>query len=64
VEANFEDLAVRYPKLKFVIAEVDAQAMDANDIMKGLPGGRGLGTFIWEPEASNAINSCLTIAGP
>jgi arabinogalactan endo-1,4-beta-galactosidase len=53
-KANFEDLAPRYPKLKFVMAEVDAQAEAANDIMKGLPDGRGLGTFIWEPEASNA----------
>jgi len=53
-KANFADLAGRYPKLKFVIAEVDAQAVEANDIMKGLPDGRGLGTFIWEPEASNA----------
>ncbi len=53
-KANFEDLAARYPNLKFVMAEVDAQAEAANDIMKGLPDGRGLGTFIWEPEASNA----------
>jgi arabinogalactan endo-1,4-beta-galactosidase len=53
-KANFEDLAARYLRLKFVIAEVDAQAEAANDIMKGLPDGRGLGTFIWEPEASNA----------
>jgi len=53
-KANFEDLAARYPKLKFVMAEVDAQAVEANDIMKGLPHGQGLGTFIWEPESSNA----------
>jgi arabinogalactan endo-1,4-beta-galactosidase len=53
-KANFEDLAPRYPKLKFVMAEVDAQAIEANDIMRGLPDGRGLGTFIWEPEANNA----------
>jgi arabinogalactan endo-1,4-beta-galactosidase len=53
-KANFEDLAARYPKLKFVMAEVDAQAVEANDIMKGLPREQGLGTFIWEPTASNA----------
>jgi arabinogalactan endo-1,4-beta-galactosidase len=51
---NFEDLAARYPQLKFVMAEVDAQAVVANDIMKSLPDGRGLGTFIWEPTANNA----------
>jgi arabinogalactan endo-1,4-beta-galactosidase len=53
-KANFEDLAQRYPKLKFVMAEVDAQAVQANDIMMGLPDKRGLGTFIWEPTADNA----------
>ena len=51
---NFQDLAQRYPNLKFVMAEVDAQAVVANDIMLGLPDGRGLGTFIWEPTANNA----------
>ncbi len=53
-KANFEDLAQRYPKLKFVMAEVDAQAVQANDIMMSLPDHRGLGTFIWEPTANNA----------
>ena len=36
------------------MAEVDAQAVQANDIMLGLPNGSGLGTFIWEPTANNA----------
>ena len=53
-KANFDDLAKRYPKLKFVMAEVDAQASPANAVMRALPDGRGLGTFIWEPEANNA----------
>ncbi len=53
-KGNFEDLARRYPQLKFVMAEVDAQAIQANDIMLGLPNGQGLGTFIWEPTANNA----------
>jgi arabinogalactan endo-1,4-beta-galactosidase len=53
-KANFEDLAQRHPKLKFVMAEVDAQAIQANDIMLGLPNRQGLGTFIWEPTANNA----------
>ncbi len=52
-KTNFQDLAQRYPNLKFVMAEVDAQAVVANDIMLGLPDGRGLGTFIWEPTANN-----------
>ncbi len=53
-KANFEDLAGRYPKLRFVMAEVDAQALQANEIMRSLPARRGLGTFIWEPTANNA----------
>ena len=53
-KSNFEELAKRYPKLKFVMAEVDADADQANDIMLGLPNGQGLGTFIWEPTANNA----------
>jgi hypothetical protein len=36
------------------MAEVDAQALVANEIMLGLPNNQGLGTFIWEPTANNA----------
>jgi len=61
-KANFEDLAARYPKLQLVMAEVDAQAAEANDIMMALPEQRGLGTFIWEPEANNA-NQALFVQG-
>lgn len=53
-KANFDDLAKRYPNLKFVMAEVDAHALQANAIMRALPDHRGLGTFIWEPTANNA----------
>jgi arabinogalactan endo-1,4-beta-galactosidase len=47
--SNFEDLAVRYPKLLFVIAEVGSEPAEASDIMRSVAGHRGLGTFIWEP---------------
>ena len=46
---NFNDLAVRYPKLSFLVAEVAFEITESNDIMQSLPGHRGLGTFIWEP---------------
>jgi hypothetical protein len=36
--------------------------VEANDIMMGLPERRGLGTFIWEPEANNA-NQALFVQG-
>ncbi len=48
-KANFDDLAVRYPKLSFMIAEVGYETLEANEIMHNLPNHRGLGTFIWEP---------------
>lgn len=51
-KTNFDDLIARYPKLKFVIAEVGAESRDAAEIMQGLPDGRGLGTFIWEPTSN------------
>jgi arabinogalactan endo-1,4-beta-galactosidase len=48
-KANFEDLASRYPKLLFVIAEVGSEPKVADEIMRSLPNRRGMGTFIWEP---------------
>ena len=48
-KANFDDLAARYPKLTFLVAEVAYETAESNDIMRGLPDHRGLGTFIWEP---------------
>lgn len=51
-KANFEDLAVRYPNVSFVIAEVGSETREASDILKGLPDRRGMGTFIWEPTSN------------
>jgi arabinogalactan endo-1,4-beta-galactosidase len=48
-KANFEDLVQRYPNLYFVCAEIADEVRPANDIMRGLPDHKGLGTFIWEP---------------
>lgn len=48
-ESNFRDLAARYPDLRFVAAEYSQEKRRINDILYGLPGERGLGTFIWEP---------------
>jgi arabinogalactan endo-1,4-beta-galactosidase len=48
-QANFADLEKRYPQLKFVIAEVADEVLDAHHIMRDMPEGKGLGTFIWEP---------------
>ena len=48
-KANFDDLAQRYPNLHFVCAEIADEVRASNDIMRSLPNGQGLGTFIWEP---------------
>jgi arabinogalactan endo-1,4-beta-galactosidase len=48
-KANFDDLATRYPKLSFIVAELAREVTEANDMMHSLPDHRGLGTFIWEP---------------
>jgi arabinogalactan endo-1,4-beta-galactosidase len=52
-KTNFDDLAARYPKLLFIVAEVGYETAEANKIMHDLPGHRGLGTFIWEPTWNN-----------
>ena len=46
---TFNYLASRFPDLYFIIAEYSWYKENANDIIYELPGGRGLGTFIWEP---------------
>jgi arabinogalactan endo-1,4-beta-galactosidase len=51
-KTNFDDLAVRYPNLSFVIAEVGSESRDAAEIMNSLPDHRGLGTFVWEPTSN------------
>lgn len=51
-EETFTSLAGQFPDLEFVIAEYNPSRTEANVIMKGLPDGRGLGTFFWEPTRS------------
>jgi arabinogalactan endo-1,4-beta-galactosidase len=51
-EATFSQMAEDYPELEFAIAEYNPERTAANTIMKNLPGGRGLGTFFWEPTQS------------
>jgi len=46
---TFEAMAAAYPELEFAIAEYNPERTQANMIMKNLAGGRGLGTFFWEP---------------
>lgn len=47
MEANMIELAKRYEK-PILIAEYKEHKKEVNEIMKRLPNGLGLGTFIWE----------------
>lgn len=51
-KANFDDLVMRYPQLSFVIAEIGAESGESVEIMRSLPDGKGVGTFIWEPTSN------------
>lgn len=58
-ENTFRTLAETFPELSFVIAEYNPERTAANQIMKNLPNGRGLGTFIWEPTQSGSWGESL-----
>ena len=49
LKANLTDLAGRYPQNIIVVEYSVPNVRKINDIVHGLPGGKGLGTFIWEP---------------
>jgi arabinogalactan endo-1,4-beta-galactosidase len=60
----FEGLATRYPQLELAIAEYNNETVttptgstsiqQANEIVRRLPNGAGIGTFFWEPTRSGA----------
>ena len=48
-QANLTDLAGRYKQDIIVVEYSVPNIRQINGIVHGLPGGKGLGTFIWEP---------------
>jgi arabinogalactan endo-1,4-beta-galactosidase len=56
---TFTTLSTTFPDLSFVIAEYNPERTQANQIMRDLPDGRGLGTFFWEPTQSGEWGSAL-----
>ncbi len=58
-ENTFTELAATFPDLEFAIAEYNPDRTAANRMMKNLPGGRGLGTFFWEPTQSGEWGDSL-----
>ncbi len=49
LNANLTDLAGRYPQKIIVVEYSVPNVRKINDIVHSLPGGKGLGTYIWEP---------------
>ena len=49
LEANLVDLAERYDQDIMVVEYSVPNIREINDIVRNLPGNKGLGTFIWEP---------------
>jgi arabinogalactan endo-1,4-beta-galactosidase/ribosomal protein L7/L12 len=49
LRANVTDLAGRYKQDIIVVEYSIPNVRQINDIVHGLPGGKGIGTFIWEP---------------
>ncbi|MHB1034053.1 MAG: glycoside hydrolase family 53 protein [Pirellulales bacterium] len=49
LKANLADLAARYPQDIAVVEYSVPKVQEINDIVREVPNGKGLGTFIWEP---------------
>jgi arabinogalactan endo-1,4-beta-galactosidase len=63
---TFSGLAAQFPQLKFVAAEYGPMQREINDVVFGLAGKQGAGTFNWEPTQEGAWNtghSLFTAAG-
>jgi arabinogalactan endo-1,4-beta-galactosidase len=48
LQANLTQLAQRYPQ-DIVVVEYSERKREVNDVAFSLPGGKGKGSFIWEP---------------
>ncbi len=55
--STFAGLATQFPTLQFVAAEYGPLQREINDVVFGLPGNRGLGTFNWEPSQNGDWNT-------
>jgi arabinogalactan endo-1,4-beta-galactosidase len=68
-QRTFSGLAMRFPNLKFAIAEynsdpanqTDMELRQANDIVFGLPNHQGMGTFFWEPTRRTQSPGMFTV---
>jgi arabinogalactan endo-1,4-beta-galactosidase len=58
-ENTFRTIATEFPELGLIVAEYNPERTRTNLMMRGLPGGRGLGTFFWEPTQSGEWGQAL-----
>jgi arabinogalactan endo-1,4-beta-galactosidase len=54
---TFSGLATKFPSLKFFAAEYGPMQREINDVVFGMPGDQGLGTFNWEPTTQGDWNT-------
>jgi len=54
---TFTGLAGKFPSLKFFAAEYGPMQREINDVVFGLAGNQGLGTFNWEPTTQGDWNT-------
>lgn len=55
--ATFSGLAAKFPKLRLLAAEYGPLQREINDVVYGLSGERGAGTFNWEPTTRGDWNT-------
>jgi len=58
---TFAALGKQFPKLRFVAAEYGPMQREINDVLFGLPGTQGGGTFNWEPTQPGDWNTGHTL---
>ena len=54
---TFTGLATKFPAIKFFAAEYGPMQREINDVVFGLAGNQGLGTFNWEPTTQGDWNT-------
>jgi len=54
---TFSGLATKFPSIKFFAAEYGPMQREINDVVFGLAGNQGLGTFNWEPTTQGDWNT-------
>ena len=64
--STFNGLASKFPNIKFVAAEYGPLQREINDVVFGMAGNRGAGTFNWEPAQSgdwNTAHALFSVSG-